>query len=194
MSEKSQRVELSEIDNQRTLGWIDFHPEDFCHRCGNRNLESWSAPSWWWNRVWADSAEDEDDYQGIVCPQCFNELAAQSGLSPTWRIEPDMATVVPCHSCDVRVHDATCHRCTGGKSCPSRCECICHCPEFRYVRRPPPFDSVPPEADLIEARELLVAVLPDIQWLANKNRSIGVERKYLIAKVEAWIVKHPQSK
>lgn len=53
---------------QREAGWPDFHPEDFCHRCGRRN------PVWWcaldvWSVVFPDHA-------GIVCPSCFAESYA----------------------------------------------------------------------------------------------------------------------
>lgn len=137
------RVTLEEIDQQRAAGWPDWHPEAYCHRCGSQNLASWYTPGHWWTRVWAASDENEASYQGIVCPQCFAELAAQSGLTPTWVLVPDMATIAVCHSCEGLEHDATCHSCTGGKACPYRCECVCHCPEFKQPRAPrhPPEDK-----------------------------------------------------
>lgn len=70
-------VPLPEIDRERTLGWPNFHPEDFCHRCGGRNIYSWHAPNDVWNRVVGDR------WNGIVCPQCFTELAREVGVEPT---------------------------------------------------------------------------------------------------------------
>lgn len=81
------RVGLSEIDEQRAKGWPDFHPEDFCHRCGNRNVSSWYAPGELWNAVMGGVA---DEWNGIVCPPCFTELAAVKGVhTGTWKLVPE---------------------------------------------------------------------------------------------------------
>lgn len=58
-----QSVTLAQIAEQRKKGWVDFHPENFCHECGQRN------PVWWvsskrWNTAYPDS-------NPIVCPNCF---------------------------------------------------------------------------------------------------------------------------
>lgn len=60
---KVSNVRLVEIRAQRELGWPDFHPEDFCHRCGHRNISSWSVDDALWNEVLRPGE--------IVCPQCF---------------------------------------------------------------------------------------------------------------------------
>lgn len=70
-------VDVKEIAEQREKGWVDFHPEDFCHRCGGRNVYSWNAPNDIWNMVVGMN------WEGIVCPQCFTELASDAGYIPT---------------------------------------------------------------------------------------------------------------
>ena len=55
------------------------HPEDFCQRCGRRNVV-WSAPNDVWNKVMPDG--------GIVCPVCFIELAAAKGIEDVWDLSP----------------------------------------------------------------------------------------------------------
>ena len=77
-------VPVEEIDHQRSLGWPDFHPEDYCHRCGNRNVECWFAPQDTWTealpligRQWAH----------IICPQCFTKLHEKAtGRQEIWEI------------------------------------------------------------------------------------------------------------
>jgi hypothetical protein len=74
-----QAVALAEITRQRALGWPDFHPEAYCHRCGQRNVYSWHAPDEVWNQVLDPAA--------IVCPQCFTELAREAGVEPSvWKL------------------------------------------------------------------------------------------------------------
>lgn len=83
-------VKLSEIDEQRALGWPDFHPEDYCHRCGGRN------PSWWVDSDRFNMAfgpPEQHPYQGIVCPGCFVEAHEKAtGLHCTWMLVPDPTT------------------------------------------------------------------------------------------------------
>lgn len=50
------------IAAQRESGWPDFHPEDYCHRCGRRNIVSWFAPEW---------LDLQGESAGILCPVCF---------------------------------------------------------------------------------------------------------------------------
>lgn len=57
-----------EIVRQRALGWPDFHPEDFCHRCGRRNAGSWSVDSADWNKAVEGQGRGVVD---ILCPPCF---------------------------------------------------------------------------------------------------------------------------
>lgn len=83
------RVDLDEIDAQRALGWPDFHPEDFCHRCGNRNVGSWFVASDRFNAAMGRHVEHQ--WNGIVCPACFVELhEAATGLRTTWELVPTM--------------------------------------------------------------------------------------------------------
>jgi hypothetical protein len=81
-------VTLDEIDDQRGRGWPDFHPEDYCHRCGGRNIPSWFVDSDRFNAAFGSSSEHP--YQGIVCPGCFVEAHEQAtGLRTTWRLVID---------------------------------------------------------------------------------------------------------
>jgi len=64
------------------------HPEDCCHRCGDKNLKSWYADNDVWNAVMRPGPGPEL-FDGIVCPICFTEIAAQKGIKPTagaWRL------------------------------------------------------------------------------------------------------------
>lgn len=47
---------------ERERGWVNFHPEDYCHRCGRRNVV-WFAPEW--PVVMAEQPWT------ILCPSCF---------------------------------------------------------------------------------------------------------------------------
>lgn len=52
------------------------HPENFCNRCGCRNVP-WSAPNELFNEV-------NGSPNGIMCPQCFTELASEKGYDLFW--------------------------------------------------------------------------------------------------------------
>ena len=64
-----QSVTPAEIVRQRQIGWVDFHPEDFCHVCGHRN-PCWSTGGDW-DVVFPG-------HNGIVCPTCFATLYADA--------------------------------------------------------------------------------------------------------------------
>ena len=73
------------IVEQRAKGWVDFHPEDFCHRCGNRN-PVWYVDSDRWNL-----AVDHLDRGNLTVldPACFIELwEAKTGLKAAWDLTP----------------------------------------------------------------------------------------------------------
>lgn len=74
------------IKNQRESGWPDIHPEDFCHRCGNRN------PKWYVDQVvWDEVTEAwaaETGREGICCPTCFIEMSETVGLVGSWKLVP----------------------------------------------------------------------------------------------------------
>lgn len=57
---------------------IEKHPEDFCQKCGNKNVV-WSAPTEIWDKVFPE--------EGIVCPQCFAFSAEELGYSTMFRAE-----------------------------------------------------------------------------------------------------------
>ncbi len=78
--------QLAKIAEQRSLGWPDFHPEDFCHRCGLPNLSSWYVNSTEWQVAVSDVAR-------ILCPQCFVALWKEAtGFGGTWELRLDPLT------------------------------------------------------------------------------------------------------
>lgn len=80
----SRAVTPEQIVEQRAKGWPDFHPEDYCHRCGGRNVYSWHAPNEVWNQLREAELLPASD---IVCPQCFTELARHQGIAPSvWHL------------------------------------------------------------------------------------------------------------
>lgn len=76
------------IKVQRSTGWPDIHPEDYCHLCGTRNVKAWHAPLDLWAAV-----RDQFPPSGIVCPQCFTEAVERTGLVVVWSVAPDSLTV-----------------------------------------------------------------------------------------------------
>lgn len=79
-------VTIEEIDRQRSLGWPDFHPEDYCHRCGGKNPTSWFVDSDRWNIAFGPP--DQHPYNGIVCPGCFVLLHEKAtGMWTTWKLQ-----------------------------------------------------------------------------------------------------------
>lgn len=40
------------IKAQREAGWPDMHPEDYCHRCGNRNPLWYADRDDWLTAIW----------------------------------------------------------------------------------------------------------------------------------------------
>jgi hypothetical protein len=69
------------------------HPEDFCDRCGGRNVKPWFAPSDVWNAVVGDE-------WSIICPQCFVELAEGSErfADEAWELRPTIRYPAPVSS------------------------------------------------------------------------------------------------
>lgn len=77
----------ADFDHQRANGWPDFHPEDFCHRCGRPNIV-WHADSEVWNSVMRSSGHEAPWlWNEIICPCCFAELAEACGRGRSWRLE-----------------------------------------------------------------------------------------------------------
>lgn len=58
-------IHPDKIKEQGKKGWVDFHPEDYCHLCGMRNF-SWSTDSDEWNKV-------DPTRVSILCVYCFTE-------------------------------------------------------------------------------------------------------------------------
>ena len=73
------------IEEERSLGWPTFHPEDFCHRSGRLNISSWYVD----NEEWTFAM----DVISIVCPQCFVAAwSAKTGFTGTWELRLDPLT------------------------------------------------------------------------------------------------------
>lgn len=81
------------------------HPESYCHRCAGRNVQ-WSAPSPLWNAVMRPDGERAAQWEEIVCPSCFAELAGLAGIASSFRLDATDAVDLPTHSPDGRVWDS----------------------------------------------------------------------------------------
>jgi len=82
-------VDTADIAAQRSSGWPDFHPEDFCHRCGHQNT-SWRIDSDAWNPVMrGGDADGWGRWQEIICIPCFIELAEEHHGARVWRVARD---------------------------------------------------------------------------------------------------------
>ena len=80
-------VTPSEIDAQRSTGWGEFGPEDYCHRCGAHNIHAWNVPSDRFNSAMEALGLDSG---AIVCPSCFVEgHEAATGMRCVWTLVPD---------------------------------------------------------------------------------------------------------
>ena len=81
-----RRIDPRLIEKQREQGWPLIHPEDYCHRCGERNplwcaatREDWLAAT----SAWAA----ETGREGICCVTCFVDMyREQTGTSPVWML------------------------------------------------------------------------------------------------------------
>lgn len=88
-AQEPTRVAPAWIEEKRAQGWPDMHPEDYCHRCGNRNpawyvssREQWLAGT----EAWAE----ETGREGICCPSCFAEMWEEQH-GPGWSLDVRMA-------------------------------------------------------------------------------------------------------
>lgn len=78
-----------DIVEQREKGWVDFHPETYCHLCGGRNVWSWFAPNGDWNTVREQIRAVTPSE--IICPPCFAEIyeAAHPDELVIWEFRRD---------------------------------------------------------------------------------------------------------
>lgn len=88
-------VTLDEIVEQRVKGWTDFHPEDYCHRCGRPNI-NWFVDSALWNEAIRIPDNSEIGYRiregfpdsEITCPQCFvKTYEAETSTCVVWELK-----------------------------------------------------------------------------------------------------------
>lgn len=87
-----ERKTQADFDHQRANGWPDFHPEDYCHRCGMPNI-CWGTPAEVWNPVMRPEGHDTRTWlwNEIICPICFVQLAqakCERGIIWELQIEP----------------------------------------------------------------------------------------------------------
>lgn len=92
MHREPSREGMPDFDRQRALGWPDFHPEDYCHKCGAAN------PSWYAERdAWEVATKEwakETGREGICCPGCFAEMHEEAtGFVSVLRIEPQIVSI-----------------------------------------------------------------------------------------------------
>lgn len=73
-------------------------PEEYCHRCGGRNI-SWYTPGGVWDPVMRPVPGSEWKWNEIICPLCFVELAGGDG---TWALLPRRLDGQPWTSADER--------------------------------------------------------------------------------------------
>lgn len=85
-------VSLAHLAEQRERGWPDFHPEDFCHRCGGRNLSWWTEPESWNAIMRQDGPDAPWQWNEIICPQCFAELWEMFYPGTSWHLWFDPET------------------------------------------------------------------------------------------------------
>src|SRR5690606_23608095 len=74
---KPRAVAPELIEQQREKGWPDFHPEDYCHKCGDRIDPNWCASREDWTAatsVWAQ----ETGREGICCIRCFAGMLSEA--------------------------------------------------------------------------------------------------------------------
>lgn len=67
-----EHVDPKYIKKQRSLGWPDIHPEDYCHICGQAN-EIWYVDHNIWQIVTAEW-QAETGREGICCMPCFCDM------------------------------------------------------------------------------------------------------------------------
>ena len=76
-----QPIGIGAIAAQRDKGWTEFHPEEYCHRCGGPNISWWIAPEAW-NPVMRPNADGAWKWNEIIYPICFVDLAGGG----TWEL------------------------------------------------------------------------------------------------------------
>jgi hypothetical protein len=74
-------IDPATIPDQQAKNWADWHPEKYCHRCGQPNI-CWYADSAIWNEVHGGSGP-------IWCPVCFARAYEQTtARRVSWRLAP----------------------------------------------------------------------------------------------------------
>lgn len=82
---KALHIDPSRIIEERWNNWPELHPEDYCHRCGSRNLYAWSVDSLLWNLAVQELGLTRS---AILCPPCFYEGVERVVGSTYWTLVP----------------------------------------------------------------------------------------------------------
>ncbi|TFB96544.1 MULTISPECIES: hypothetical protein [unclassified Cryobacterium] len=158
------------IVQQRIAGWPEMHPEDFCHRCGTRNM-LWAAAT---REVWLAGTSKwaaETGREGICCPRCFADMHAdQTGHSTTWMFSPHVATP-PAGEQNEEPYPG----CAGDGDCPAPAhqhgcfaDLVGHCNEPEaHVEA-----AGEPEREALAKSDLIVAAT---EWLDSLDRDTSAE-------------------
>ena len=85
-------VPLSAIHDEREAGWPNMQPEDFCHRCGGRNISWWTDSDVWNLIMRPDGPGSPWLWNEIICPQCFAELVEARFPNVAWHFYMDENT------------------------------------------------------------------------------------------------------
>ena len=65
-------AENSDSTTRRALHDRALGTEDWCGRCGQRNVHCWYVESALWNAIMRD--QEGREVVSIVCPRCFTDL------------------------------------------------------------------------------------------------------------------------
>jgi hypothetical protein len=98
-------VDPASIVDQRAKGWPDFHAEDFCHRCGNRNVVPWFTDNPTWNAA-------EDELHEILCPTCMTrDYERKTNTHPIWELRLSVPPPPSIRNAVLAVLDGNPHAC-----------------------------------------------------------------------------------
>lgn len=74
-SRPGDRKTPEEIRRQRRKGWVDFHPEDYCHLCGHRFVP-WHGPEF--------HEMTRTPNNGIICARCYMLAMPEPERGTVW--------------------------------------------------------------------------------------------------------------
>lgn len=78
---KKKKVRVKELSGRRG-GGDEVVTGLKCEYCGCFYFETWNAPDAIWGII-------SNEYN-LLCPQCFDELAREKGLTIVWNVDPEL--------------------------------------------------------------------------------------------------------